>query len=224
MVRGKRLPTTIAFVTSLTSGLIHLCTSVALAQTLAPCTPPAVGEFILLVATPTTASENQLKQVLPPTVAIPICDYQGNRVSRMGGFRNFSDANAWAEYINQASGLQAFVAQSPGNPANPAPSAPIPPVTAPAASPRFSPQPLGAGYAVIVDFFSTPTIAAQLKTAQARTPGLVSYGGHAYLLANYTTDSTSALSSLQQLTQQGFQAFVVDSRQVMLLTDAVQIR
>jgi hypothetical protein len=76
---------------------------------------------------------------------------------------------------------------------------------------------------VIVDFLNTPSIAAQLKTAQSRTPGLVSYGGRAYLLATYTADSTAALSTLQQLTQQGFSTFLVDSRQVMLLTDAVQM-
>lgn len=91
-LRSKKFPTTIAVVTGLTSGLINLLSFAlpSVAQTLAPCAPPAPGEFILLVTTPTTASENQLKQVLPPTVSIPICDYQGNRVSRMGGFRNFS--------------------------------------------------------------------------------------------------------------------------------------
>ncbi|MEY2978581.1 MAG: hypothetical protein ACO3NK_09575 [Prochlorotrichaceae cyanobacterium] len=223
MLRVKRLPTTIAFVAaSFTSGLINILPSFA--QTLSPCAPPAVGEFILLVSTPTTASETQLKQVLPPTVSIPICDYQGNRVSRMGGFRNFSDANAWAEYINQAAGLPAFVAQ----PASTAPTAtptPVPqvPVARPA-TPTFTPQPLGTGFAVIVDFLNTPAIAAQLRATQSRTPGLVSYGRQAYLLASYTTDSSAALTTLQQLTQQGFQTFIVDSRQVMLLTDAVQIR
>ncbi len=222
-LRSKKFPTTIAVVTGLTSGLINLLSFAlpSVAQTLAPCAPPATGEFILLVTTPTTASENQLKQVLPPTVSIPICDYQGNRVSRMGGFRNFSDANAWAEYITQASGLQAFVAQSSSSPA--APTAPAPPRPVPPARPSFAPQPLGTGYAIVVDFAQTPSIAAQLKTAQSRTPGLVSYGGRAYLLASYTTDSTAALANLQQLTQQGFRTFLVDSRQVMLLTDAVQL-
>jgi len=233
-LRGKNPPRTIALVTSITSGLINVLAGFALpsvAQTLAPCTPPTAGEFILLVTTPTTASENQLKQVLPPTVSIPICDYQGNRVSRMGGFRNFSDANAWAEYITQASGLQTFVAQSPSTPASPPATPPSPtPTTAPAPtapvpppSPSFVPQPLGTGYGVIVDFLHTPSIAAQLKTAQSRTPGLVSYRGRAYLLATYTTDSAAALTTLQQLTQQGFSTFLVDSRQLMLLTDAVQL-
>lgn len=200
----------------------------SLGQSLATCSPPVSGEFILLVNTPTSATETQLKQVLPPSVMIPVCDYLGNRVSRMGGFRSLTDANAWAEYITQSSGLQAFVAQAPqGNnaPINASTPTPLTPNTPSSSTPaiRYNPQPLGSGYAVIVDFFNNPGIAVQLKTAQQRSPGLVSYGGRSYLLANYSADSTAALTSLQQLSQQGFQVLLVDSRQAILLTPEVRL-
>jgi len=217
-------------------GIGFLWVPPSLGQSLATCSPPVTGEFILLVNTPTSATESQLKQVLPPNVIIPVCDYLGNRVSRMGGFRSLTDANAWAEYITQSSGLQAFVAQSPqGNDgtlnttANTAvpnpPSLPNPLTANPSASgiPTYNPQPLGSGYAVIVDFFNNPGIAVQLRTTQQRSPGLVSYGGRSYLLANYTADSRIALGSLQQLSQQGFQVLLVDSRQAVLLTPEVRL-
>jgi hypothetical protein len=197
-----------------------------MAQPLPACAPPGAGEFILLVETPTTASEKKLKQVLPPTVSIPVCDYLSNRVSRMGGFRNFTDANAWAEYITQASGLKAFVAQAPTSQASVPPSPPplntLP--TAAPATPRFTAKAVGQGYAVIVNFFNNPAVAQQLNLAQSRIPGLVSYNGRPYLLALHTADSTTALASLQKLTEQGFQVFVVDARQTLLLTEAVKVR
>ena len=221
----------IALLGVLGMGLLRVPPS--LGQSLATCSPPVSGEFILLVNTPTSATESQLKQVLPPNVIIPLCDYLGNRVSRMGGFQSLTDANAWAEYITQSSGLQAFVAQAPqennvpSNAAVPNPPTPNPltPNTPSSATPaiRYNPQPLGSGYAVIVDFFNNPGIAVQLRTTQQRSPGLVSYGGRSYLLANYTADSTTALTSLQQLSQQGFQVLLVDSRQAILLTPEVRL-
>lgn len=87
----------------------------------------------------------------------------------------------------------------------------------------YRPQVLGSGYAVIVDFFNTPSIAQQLRFSLDRLPGLVSYGGRAYLLARYTPDSAIALQVLQDLSQQRFQVLVVSGDQTVLLTPGVQL-
>lgn len=182
------------------------------------CAPPAPGEYLLLVLTPDPATQESLRQSLPPSVSVPACDYLGNTVSRMGGFRNPEDASAWADYIKEVASLQSFVARPSDN----SPSAPpTPPSSAP--SPRtFTPQALGAGYAVLVDYSNDPVVAQRLRQARQQTPGLASFGQRPYLLAFYTADSTIALTLLADLSRQGFKALVVDAPSVVVLTDQVK--
>ncbi|MEB3274527.1 MAG: hypothetical protein VKJ85_12140 [Prochlorothrix sp.] len=185
-------------------------------SSLPACNPPAPGEYLLLVLTPDAASQNSLRQALPPSVAVPACDYLGNTVSRMGGFRNPEDATAWADYIQEVANLQSFVARPPSTAPNTPPSPPIPTTR------TFNPQLLGPGYAVLVDYGNDPAVAQRLRQARQRTPGLVSFGQRPYLLTFQSTDSNQALALLADLNRQGFKALVVNSQGVVLLTDQVK--
>lgn len=182
------------------------------------CQPPVADEFLLLVVTPTVETKEQLQQALPPSVSVPACNYLGSQVSRMGGFRDIDHANAWSQYITEVVGLPAFVARPPS--ANSS-SASDPIAVAPAI-PKFEPKLLGMGYAILVDYFNDPAIATQLQQAQQARPGLASYGQRPYLLADYTTDGNLAVRTLTNLSNQGFQVLLVDSRAVTLLTDQIQ--
>lgn len=90
-----------------------------------------------------------------------------------------------------------------------------------ASAPAFDPQPLEAGYAILVDYNEQPEIAAQLQQAVGNNIGLVSYGQRPYLLVVHTQDQTSANSTLQTLSSSGFLTMMVDSRQVILLAPKV---
>ncbi|KKI99370.1 hypothetical protein PROH_14870 [Prochlorothrix hollandica PCC 9006 = CALU 1027] len=191
-------------------------------EPLPPCTPPVAGEYLLLVVTPDVAALESLNQSLPPSVTVPACDYLGTRVSRMGGFRDPEDANAWAKYISDVAGLQSFVARPPN--ADPAPGASPSTGSPPPASVArtFNPQALGTGYAVLVDYGNDPAVAQQLRQARQQTPGLVSLHQRPYLLALHTDDSNTALALLTDLSSRGFQVSVVNSQGVILLTPQVK--
>jgi len=82
---------------------------------------------------------------------------------------------------------------------------------------------LGAGYAVLVDYFHNPAVAQQLQRARQQTPGLVSFGQRPYLLALYTGDGSVALGTLATLQGLGFQALVVNSQGIVVLVDQVKL-
>jgi hypothetical protein len=191
--------------------------SLAQSPDLPACQPPAAGEYLLLVVTPTAQTQAQLKQSLPPSVNVPACNYLGSQVSRMGGFRDLENANAWSQYITEVVGLPAFVARPSAETAETASVA----VTSPTPRPSFDPQTLGAGYAVLVDYFNDPAMATQIQRLRQEPPGLVSYGQRPYLLVDHTRDSNGAVATLQSLTNQGYQVLLVDSREVILLIDQV---
>lgn len=105
-----------------------------------------------------------------------------------------------------------------------APAAPVaaaPVATAPTATSRYSPQPLGAGYAVLVDYGNRPEVAIELRQALSRDVGLVAYGQRPYLLAVQTADLAAANQVLQTLTGRNFTALIVDSQSAVLLTPVV---
>jgi hypothetical protein len=80
---------------------------------------------------------------------------------------------------------------------------------------------LGEGYAVLVDYFNQPEIAAQVQQLLGEKVGLVSYGQRLYLLAVHTTSQREANSTLQKLSDRGFWSMLVDSRRVTLLRSIV---
>jgi hypothetical protein len=89
-------------------------------------------------------------------------------------------------------------------------------------SPTFDPQPLDPGYAVLVNYFNEPETASQLRDALEKEIGLVSYLARPYLLALQTPREAEANQLLQQLSQQGFWAVVVNSDRATLLTPKVE--
>jgi hypothetical protein len=226
--------------------------SETLATNISICQPPAASEYLLLVVSRTQENQVQVQKLLPPSASIAVCTYLNDTVTRIGGFRTMDRANAWARYITETTGLAAYVVRpaevpsttipptsqlstaSPSPTAsplpNPSPSS-TPPIqpTNPATKPSgtafssYNPKTLGAGYAVLVDYFNQPELASKVKQALGKEIGLVAYGQRPYLLARYTTDQSEANSILQTLSDRGFWATVVDSRRVILLRQSVEI-
>ena len=88
-------------------------------------------------------------------------------------------------------------------------------------TPAYNPQPLGAGYAVLVDYANRPELAIELRDALTRDVGLVAYAQRPYLLAAYTPDLAAANTLLQTLSGRNFTALIVDGRSTILLTPVV---
>lgn len=207
----------------------------AIAQTRYPACQPPSAEYLLLVEGAAADKQAQLKRVLPATANLTICDYQNQVVTRVSGFSSLGIANAWAQYLKEVSGFNATVARPPETQAVTPPIAEVrPQSTSPqSTSPQstnpnadnlaYSPRPLGTGYAVLVDYFDQPEIAAQVRQLLNQDVGLVSYGQKPYLLAGYTTDQTTANATLQTLSDRGFWVMLVDSRRVVLLKPIVMV-
>ena len=175
---------------------------------MSPCQPPQGNEYLLLVRTQTKESQEQIQRTLPANTKFTVCRYLEDTVTRVSGFRRVEDANDWARYVKEVVGLSAYVLRP----------------TATAAStniPSYNPQPLGEGYAVLVDYFNQPEVATQLKQLLGSDVGLVSYGKRPYLLVVYTTNESKANSTLRRLSDRGFWSMVVDGRRVTLLKPVV---
>lgn len=179
--------------------------SSCLAQQISPCQPPQPNEYLLLVISQTQESQQQIQRTLPANSQTTVCRYQKDTVTRIAGFRTIEDASSWARYVREIVGLSAFVVR------------PAQRTTLSTNSLAYSPQPLGDGYAVLVDYLNNPDVAAQVKQLLGNNVGLVSYGQRPYLLAMYTTSESKANSTLRKLSERGFWSLVVDSRRVVLL-------
>ncbi|QDL06854.1 hypothetical protein DP113_02055 [Brasilonema octagenarum UFV-E1] len=206
-------------------------------QNIPVCQPPNLGEYLLLVSSPTTENQKQLRQALPSNTKISTCRYIKNTVTRIGGFNKIDDANSWARYIKNIVGLSAFVstrpssevAQKPSTVAQKPPTATQKPPTATQKPPTqtvssYKPERLGEGLAVLVDYYNRPEMANKVREVVKGDVGFVSYGERPYLLAVYTTNQKEAYSTLQKLSERGFFAVVVDSRKVMLLRSSVRLQ
>lgn len=187
-------------------GLIPL----AQAQTredLPECEPPQSGEFLLLVRRASRDVEDRLYTALPQNVSAEPCRYVGEAVMRLEGFPSLNIAKAWADYVRDRTGLQAFAIESPSA----------------RAAAAFQPTALGNGYAVLVNYFDDPTVARELRDFLSRDVGLASYADRPYLLASSSADSKAAGELMRRLSDRGFTAMVVDGRQVMLLRQAIAL-
>jgi hypothetical protein len=167
-----------------------------------------------------------------------VCDYLQDTVVRAGGFTNLENANAWAQYMTEVEGFQAFVARPAAN-TQPATSTTSPPVdgTAPsetttAANPQatdgasgaasaFAPQPLGEGFAVLVDYRYDPETAVAIQDQIGQAVGLAVHKQRSYLLIAYSPDIEGAASTLNVLSGYGISGFIVDSQEVVMLTPAI---
>ncbi|NJM56366.1 MAG: hypothetical protein HC857_01320 [Synechococcales cyanobacterium RU_4_20] len=103
-----------------------------------------------------------------------------------------------------------------------APPISVPPLASASFTPSFTPKSLAAGYVVLVDYANQPAIATQVQSALQRPVGLVSYAQRPYLLVQYSADSATAVTTLRNLTQRGFQTLMVDSQGITVLTEAVR--
>lgn len=194
-------------------------------QTTPNCQPPSAGEYVLLVISPTADNRNQLRSALPPEIKTLTCKYLNETVTRIGGFNKIDDANRWARYVNNIVGLSAIVATRPAV-SNVEPTANRPTVTNVQQSQTvtYKPQALGAGYAVLVDYFNRPELATNVQQVVGGKVGLVSYGQRPYLLAVQTTNQKEAYNTLQKLTERGYFAILVDSSKVVLLRPVVSLK
>ncbi|MDY7015316.1 MAG: hypothetical protein SVX43_17300 [Cyanobacteriota bacterium] len=175
------------------------------------CQPPNTGEYLLLVVTPTPELQQLVRRTLPPTNTLSVCRYLDDTVTRIGGFGQREAADRWGRFVRAISELEAVVVRPSVGTATGAAS----PVAG------YDPQPLGGGYAVLVDFFGRPELADLVRQALRRDVGLVSYFSRPYLLAIYTADRDEANATLRQLSDRGFSALLVDSSRAVLLTPAV---
>lgn len=222
----------------------------AFAQT-PTCAPPNSKEFLLLVVSKTPETQAKVRNLLSRDADVKVCNYFGETVTRVGGFRDQETATSWANYLNGTVGLQAFVARPSANPANNTASIPPGSVTS-ATSPTgnttsitmsnspgnsmsystnqtstaprsFNPQRMGEGFAVLVNYYNRPELATSVQQALNRKIGLVAYQQRAFLLAVHTRDRKTADLFLRRLNERGFAATVVNSRQVVLLTPEVNL-
>jgi hypothetical protein len=213
-----------------------------------PCAPPNASEYLLLVQGDTVEARDRIQNLLPTTTIVSVCRYLDDVVVRAGGFTSLENANAWAQYLTEVEGAQAFVARpaAPGEVTTstpitaepvtpePAPEPTTPEPTAPATTPTplptesaasaevtYAPKLLGEGYAVLVNYSNNPDIAKQLQQFLNQPVGLAIYQQQPFLLAAQSPDPQAAAQVLQTLSNNRFGAFIVDSSEVVLLSDAV---
>ncbi|WP_024545395.1 hypothetical protein [Picosynechococcus sp. NKBG15041c] len=207
-------------------------TPVVAQRGLSLCQPPQTGEFLVLVFTPSqplqTEVRNQVTQTLPDQQAIA-CEYNGNVLSRVGGFTTLEAATQWSEYFGEAVGLPLMVITPTDSdlsaaavlPPNGMPAAaqanPVPPSVVAATPASFQPRPLQGGFGLLVDYGSDWAIATRLKALTNQAVGLVVYGGRGYLLAAQTEDATQLTELLNRLNQNGLGAIAVPADQLILL-------
>lgn len=207
------------------------------AQDLPPCPPPATAEYLLLVQGETEAERNRIQDLLPASTDVSVCQYLDSPVVRAGGFTSLENANAWAQYLTEVEGAQAFVARpaAPGEvtpavtPVEPPEAVPDPvapasgsPIITPATV-GYAPQLFGEGYVVLVSYSNQPAIAQQVQDTLNDTVGLAVYQQRPYLMAVQTTDAQVAAQTLQTLSSGRFTAFIVDSGEVVLLSPAIAL-
>jgi hypothetical protein len=188
-------------------------------QNLTNCQPPNAGEYLLLVVSPTTENQKQLRSALPTELKTVTCKYNNQTVTRIGGFKNIDDANRWARYIQNIVGLSAIITTRATQQAPQQAPQQVPQTTpkVPNSKITYNPKILGEGYAILVDYFNRPEMVSSLQKSVEGNVGFVSYGQRPYLLAVYTTNQKEAYNTLQKLSESGFVAILADGRKVVLL-------
>lgn len=116
VMRSKLMrPKLVKYAALLSSVLLGVAVSSVqqgLTQSAPTCDPPGANEYLLLVINQQLGTEEQLRQLLPENAVIVSCHYLDDPVVRVGGFANAEIAEAWAKYVTDTAGLQAFVAGS----------------------------------------------------------------------------------------------------------------
>ena len=166
-------------------------------QNLTNCQPPNAGEYLLLVVSPTTENQKQLRSALPTELKTVTCKYNNQTVTRIGGFKNIDDANRWARYIQNIVGLSAIITTRATQQAPQQAPQQVPQTTpkVPNSKITYNPKILGEGYAILVDYFNRPEMVSSLQKSVEGNVGFVSYGQRPYLLAVYTTNQKEAYNT-----------------------------
>lgn len=236
---------------AITLGTLVAVGDVAQAQAVFPvCPPPQTNEYLLLVRGNTEAERNRVQDLLPSSSTVMVCNYLSDTVVRAGGFTSLENANAWAQYMTEVEGLQAFVAR-PATATTPPPTTTTPPATATTPPPAvetpavptspdptptvtpppsggvtpiaYAPQPLNAGFAVLVDYQYQPETARSIQRQVGQAVGLAVYRQRPYLLIAYSPNLEGAATTLQVLGGYGISGFIVDSQEVVMLTPAIAL-
>jgi hypothetical protein len=105
--------TTLTIVMILTAPLIRGISPAFSEKVITTCQPPKTGEYLLLVVSPTTGTQQQLRKALPSDLKTVNCKYLNETVTRIGGFKKMDDAKRWARYVNDVVGLSAIVTTRP---------------------------------------------------------------------------------------------------------------
>lgn len=204
---------------------------------LANCQAPRPNEPLLLVVTRTPEAQARLRSVISRDAEVSVCNYFGETVTRIGGYRDTDTANSWAGYLNETVKLRTFVALPAGGQVASQPEVPVQaidlsrePVRTATLSPEpinpnpsgYNPRALEDGFAVIVNHYNRPEVAAQMQQVLNRNIGLVSFEQRPFLLAVHTRDRGSADRIMQILNDRGFAAMLVSGRRLTLLTPVVQ--
>ncbi|CCH66674.1 hypothetical protein RINTHH_5190 [Richelia intracellularis HH01] len=175
-------------------------------QPLPVCQPPDPGEHLVLVISNFKHNRSQLRRILPAKTNILVCKYIQNTVIRVGGFRKVENANRWARYVKDSTGLSTIIS------------------TRPKGNSQFKIDndesgilhQLGHGYAVLVDYLKHPEMLELIYRIMGGDVCFASYGKRSYLLAVYTNSQTDAYQTLKKLGGHGLIASIVDSRKVLL--------
>ncbi|MDB9476486.1 hypothetical protein [Dolichospermum circinale] len=215
----QKLPTLSGVLLLAFAPLISNIHPVIAQQNFANCQQPNVGEYLLLVLSPTPENQKQLRAALPTEQKTIVCKDNNQIVTRVGGFTNIDDAKRWARYIQNIVGLSATITTRVTEPATQLPQT-IPNIQTPKIT--YNPKILGEGYAILVDYFNRPEMVSSLRKAVGGDVGFVSYGQRPYLLAVYTTNQKEAYNTLKKLSETGFVAILADGRKVVLLRSIVR--
>ena len=203
----------------------------AIAQPLPPCDPPESDEHLVLVDQQTPEELEQLKKVLPNGSTTAICQYLDDGVIRVGGFANEEVATAWAEYLSKTLQVQTAIVRPATSISSQPDDGTTPSVPDSAGEavldepsyPDYDPQVLEEGYAILVNYADRTDIAIAVQTELGESVGLAVYRQSPYLIALQSDDFKETGEILRQLIEADFDALMVDSRQVVLMTPVVAV-
>lgn len=202
-------------------------TVMAQSAPIADCQPPASNEFLLFAVTRTPEAQTVLRSKAPTDATTTVCRYQGEVVTRVGGFGSEPSAAAWGQYLIRATGIPTTIVR-------PSPVAVVPDVSQtpgpkPAASTgsgsvgkrfapgSYKPQALSSGYAVLVNYNNRPEVAVQLGQVLNQAIGVAAYEERPYLYVMQTGEMSAANAVVKLLTDRGFLAMRVEAKSVVLL-------
>ncbi|HIK50915.1 MAG TPA: hypothetical protein IGS17_08335, partial [Oscillatoriales cyanobacterium M59_W2019_021] len=110
------------------------------------CLPPQAGEYLILVIAAQEKEQEATLDLLPSDSPASVCNYLGEIVVRIGGYRDIEEANTWAQSLAAQTGLGAFVTRPPQvtaeTPVVPAEPTPEPMASSPTSASSSSSLPL----------------------------------------------------------------------------------